>query len=85
MNLKENLPEQVTIHYVDANKYKKSTTALYTKSGYTYVVDELLDESEVMLLGVWGIRRTGYKTRDVVGNSEYTRCGLCTTVTITQV
>ena len=84
MSLKKHLPEQVTIHYVDANKYETSPTALYIKSGYTYVVDELFDESEVMSLGVCGICRTGYKTKDFVGNSEYTRCGLGTTVTITQ-
>ena len=84
MSLKNNLPEQVAINYVDPNKYKKSPTALYIKSGYIYIVDELYEESEVMLLGVIGIRRTGYKSRDVIGNSEYTRCGLGTTVTITQ-
>ena len=84
MRLKNNLPEQVAINYVDPSKYKKSPTALYMFDGVIHIVDELYEQSEVMSLGAVGIRRTGYASRDVLGNSEYTRCDFGTTVTITQ-
>ena len=84
MSLKNNLPEQVAINYVDPNKHKHSHTALYTRGGHIYIVDEVSETSEVLRFSVNGITCTGLETRDVVGSQEYTRCGLGTTITIIQ-
>lgn len=81
---KNELPEQVVITYVDHKKHKRSHTALYTRGVHIYIVDEVSETSEVLRFSVNGITYTGLKTRDVVGSQEYTRCGLGTTITITQ-
>ena len=84
MNLQNNLPEQITISYVDPSKYKRSRTALYSSSnGVIYIVDECNQVAEVHRLNTAGISNTGMKTRDIA-TSDMVRCGLGTTITITQ-
>ena len=83
MDLKNNLPEQITISYVDPSKYKRSRTALYISNGVIYIVDECNQSAEVYRLDTAGISITGRKTREIA-NSDMIRCGLGTTITITQ-
>ena len=84
MSFRNNLSNQVAFSYVDPNKHKRSHTALYTRGGHIYIVDEVSATSEVLRFSVNGITYTGLKTRDIVGSQEYTRCGLGTTITIIQ-
>ena len=84
MNLQNNLPEQITISYVDPSRYKRSRTALYiSNNGVIYIVDECNQGAEVHRLNTAGISNTGMKTRDIA-TSDMVRCGLGTTITITQ-
>ena len=84
MSLKNNLPDQVTISYVDPSRYKRSRTALYISSnGVIYIVDECSQDAEVYRLNTAGISNIGAKTRDIA-TSDIVRCGLGTTITITQ-
>ena len=83
MSLKNNLPEQITINYVDPSKYKRSRTALYISNGVIYIVDECRQDAEVYRLNTAGISNTGLKTRDIA-TRDMVRCGLGTTITITQ-
>ena len=84
MSLTKNLPNQITIYYVDKDKYKRSCVALYNFKGHIHIVDELSSDAEVYKVSVVGITRTGLKTRDVLTDGDYMRCGLGTTITITQ-
>ena len=83
MSLKNNLPEQITISYVDPSRYKRSRTALYISNGVIYIVDESNQGAEVYRLNTAGISNTGMKTRDIAIR-DMVRCGLGTTLTITQ-
>ena len=83
MSLQNNLPEQVAINYVDPSKYKRSRTALYIRNGVIYIVDECRQDAEVYRLNTAGISNTGVKTRDIA-TRDMVRCGLGTTLTITQ-
>ena len=83
MNLQNNLPEQITISYVDPIRYKRSRTALYISNGVIYIVDECNQDAEVYRLNTTGISNTGVKTRHIV-TRDMVRCGLGTTITITQ-
>ena len=83
MNLENNLPEQITISYVDPSRHKRSRTALYIRNGGIYIVDVCNQGAEVYRLNTTGISNTGWKTRDIA-NSDMVRCGLGTTLTITQ-
>ena len=83
MSLKNNLPEQVSIDYVDPNKHKRSCTALYTSNGVIYIVDECSADAEIYRLNTIGISSTGLRTRDIASR-DMQRCGLGTTITITQ-
>ena len=83
MNLQNNLPEQITISYVDPSSYRRSRTALYISNGVIHIVDECNQGAEVHRLNTVGISNTGMKTRDIA-TSDMVRCGLGTTITITQ-
>ena len=83
MSLQNNLPEQIAINYVDPSKYKRSRTALYISNGVIYIVDECRQDAEVYRLNTAGISNTGVKTRDIA-TRDMVRCGLGTTITITQ-
>ena len=83
MTLKDNLPEQITISYVDPSRHKRSRTALYIRNGVIYIVDECNQDAEVYRLNTIGITNTGVKTRDIE-TRDMVRCGLGTTITITQ-
>ncbi len=82
MSLKKNLPEQATIYYVD--KHKRSHVALYNFKGTIHIVDEINEDAEVYRINLAGLSRTGLKTRDIVLDKAYVRCGLGTTLALTQ-
>lgn len=82
MRLKNNLPEQVAINYLD--KQKHSHVAMYTFNGSIYIVDEVNEYAEVCRICTLGISSTSLTTRDVMADASYVRCGLGTTLTITQ-
>ena len=84
MSLKNNLPEQVAINYVDKYKHKHSHVAMYMFNGSIYIVDEVNEYAEVCRICTLGISRAGLTTRDVMADDNYVRCGLGTTLTITQ-